>query len=69
MDDEELLELVEMEIWELLILYEFFGNDILIVLGLVLLVLEVLMKLENKNIKRGDDKWVDKIFELMDNVD
>jgi elongation factor Tu len=68
-DDEELLDLVEMEIRELLSSYEFPGDDIPIVSGSALLALEALMKPENKNIKRGDDEWVDKIFELMDNVD
>lgn len=34
-DDEELLELVEMEICDLLIEYEFFGDDIFVIKGLV----------------------------------
>lgn len=39
-DDVELLELVEMEVCELLDKYEFFGDDMLIVMGSVLKVLE-----------------------------
>ena len=57
-DDEELLELVEMEIRELLSLYEFPGDDIPIIRGSGLKALE-------------DPKgpWGDKIMELMDAVD
>lgn len=39
-DDEELLELVEMEVCELLFSYDYFGDDILIIKGLVLVVME-----------------------------
>lgn len=49
-----------MEVCELLSLYEFFGDEVFIVLGFVLLVLEVLMV--KFKIVRGEDKWVDKIF-------
>jgi elongation factor Tu len=66
-DDAELLELVEMEVRELLNSYEFPGDEIPIVSGSALLALEKLT--ENPKTKRGEDKWVDKIFELMDNVD
>ncbi len=57
-DDEELLELVEMEIRELLNLYEFPGDDIPIIRGSGLKALE-------------DPKgpWGDKIMELMDAID
>ena len=66
-DDAELLELVELEIRETLDKYEFPGDDIPIVSGSALLALEALT--ENPQIQRGDNKWVDKIYDLMDQVD
>jgi elongation factor Tu len=66
-DDEELLELVDLEVRELLSSYEFPGDDIPIVSGSALLALEALMA--NPTLKRGDNKWVDKIYQLMDEVD
>ncbi len=66
-DDEELLELVELEIRELLSEYDFPGDDIPIVSGSALLALEAVT--ENPNIAQGDNEWVDKIYELMENVD
>lgn len=66
-DDEELLELVELEVRELLSSYEFPGDDIPIVSGSALLALEALMA--NPTLKRGDNQWVDKIYQLMDEVD
>lgn len=66
-DDPELLELVELEVRETLDAYQFPGNDIPIVSGSALLALSALT--ENPSINRGDNEWVDKILELMDNVD
>ncbi|XP_027123058.1 elongation factor Tu, chloroplastic [Coffea arabica] len=66
-DDEELLQLVELEVRELLSSYEFPGDDIPIISGSALLALEAL--LANPGIKRGENQWVDKIYELMDAVD
>ncbi|MGK7950957.1 MAG: elongation factor Tu [Xenococcaceae cyanobacterium] len=66
-DDEELLELVELEIRELLSEYDFPGDDIPIVSGSALLALEAVT--ENPNMAQGDNEWVDKIYELMENVD
>lgn len=66
-DDPELLELVELEVRETLDAYQFPGNDIPIVSGSALLALGALT--ENPGINRGDNEWVDKILELMDNVD
>ena len=66
-DDEELLELVELEIRELLSEYDFPGDDIPIVSGSALNAVEALTA--NSSIKKGDDKWVDKIYDLMDQVD
>uniref|UniRef100_A0A2C9VQ15 Tr-type G domain-containing protein n=1 Tax=Manihot esculenta TaxID=3983 RepID=A0A2C9VQ15_MANES len=66
-DDEELWQLVELEVRELLSSYEFPGNDIPIISGSTLLALEALM--ENPSIKREENQWGDKIYELMDSVD
>jgi len=66
-DDEELLELVELELRELLSSYDFPGDEIPFISGSALLALEAVTA--NNSIKRGEDKWVDQIFELMDNVD
>jgi elongation factor Tu len=56
-DDEELLDLVEMEIRELLTFYGYDGDNAPVIRG------SALGGLNN------DEKWVDKIVELMDNVD
>ena len=66
-DDEELLELVELEVRELLSSYDFPGDDIPIVAGSALQALETMIG--NPATKRGDNEWVDKIYELMDAVD
>ena len=66
-DDEELLELVELEVRELLSNYDFPGDDIPVVSGSALLALEAISS--NPSSTRGDDKWNDKIFSLMDAVD
>jgi elongation factor Tu len=56
-DDPELLELVEMEIRELLSFYNFDGDNIPVIAGSALGALN------------GEDKWVEKVMELMDAVD
>ena len=66
-DDPELLELVEMELRELLTSYEFDGDKTPFIQGSALKALEAVIA--NPKIKRGEDKWVDKIWELMDAVD
>jgi len=66
-DDPELLELVEMEVRELLSSYEFDGDSIPFIHGSALKALEAAQA--NPAVKRGDDKWVDKIWELMDAID
>ena len=66
-DDKELLELVELEVRETLDKYEFPGDEIPIVPGSALLALEALI--ENSAIQKGENKWVDKIYELMEQVD
>ena len=66
-DDQELLELVELEVRELLSNYDFPGDDIPIVTGSALKALESVVA--NPKITKGENKWVDKIFMLMDEVD
>ena len=66
-DDPELLELVELEVRETLTNYEFSGDDIPLVSGSALLALEALV--QNPTLKQGDNKWVDKIYQLLDQVD
>ncbi len=56
-DDEEILELVEMEVRELLSVYEFPGDDLPVVRISALKALE------------GDEKWGKTVQELMDTVD
>jgi elongation factor Tu len=66
-EDEELLELVELELRELLSNYDFPGDEIPIIRGSGLQALEAMQK--NPNTVRGENPWVDKIYELMDAVD
>lgn len=66
-DDIELLELVELEVRETLNNYEYPGDEIPVVSGSALLSVEALTK--NPKTVRGEDKWVDKILQLMDQVD
>nr|YP_010700444.1 translation elongation factor EF-Tu [Strombomonas costata]WCH63653.1 translation elongation factor EF-Tu [Strombomonas costata] len=66
-NDKELLELVELEVRETLNNYEFPGDEIPVVSGSALLSVEALT--QNPKIARGENKWVDKILDLMDQVD
>jgi elongation factor Tu len=66
-DDPELLELVELEVRELLSSYDFPGDDIPIVTGSGLKALEAMTA--NPKLQKGEDQWVDKIYELMEAVD
>lgn len=61
-DDAELMELVEMEVRELLSSYEFPGDDIPVVAGSAVKVLEC-------GCGTRECKWCGKIHELMDQVD
>jgi elongation factor Tu len=65
-DDEEILELVEMEVQEILGNYDFPSDDIPFVSGSALLALQAV---EDGPKQPGEDKWVDKIFDLMSTVD
>lgn len=66
-DDEELLELVELEIRELLDEYDFPGDEIPIVSGSALNALEAITA--NPKIQKGENEWIDKIYDLMEQVD
>lgn len=66
-DDEELLELVELELRELLTEYEFPGDDLPIIRGSGLKALEAMVA--NPKTAKGDNEFVDKIYELMEAVD
>ena len=66
MDDEELLELVEMEIRELLSSYDFPGDEIPIIKGSALKVLEYL---QNGGTDVDNEPCCKCIWELMDAVD
>ncbi|WP_018963249.1 elongation factor Tu [Coprothermobacter platensis] len=66
-DDPELVELVEMEVRDLLNKYGFPGDEVPVIKGSALKALEVLNK--NPQTKRGEDAWVDSIWELIDAMD
>jgi elongation factor Tu len=66
-DDPELLELVELEVRELLSSYDFPGDDIPIISGSGLQALEAMTA--NPKLQKGENKWVDKIYDLMEAVD
>jgi len=68
-DDPELLELVEVEVRDLLTKYQFPGEKTPIVRGSALKALEALEGAGGKGIPRGQNEWVDKIWELIDAVD
>jgi elongation factor Tu len=65
--DNEIVSLVELELRELLQIYDYPGEEIPFVAGSALLALEAVTA--NTKIQKGDNIWVDKIFELMDAVD
>nr|YP_010990840.1 elongation factor Tu [Lessonia nigrescens]WOX59873.1 elongation factor Tu [Lessonia nigrescens] len=66
-DDLELVELVELEVRELLSNYDFPGDDIPILTGSALQALDAINN--EPTLQKGDNKWVDKIYSLMDSVD
>lgn len=66
-DDAEILELVELEIRDTLTKYDYPGDSIPVVSGSALLALEALQA--GRVVRRGENKWVDKIYELIDVVD
>jgi len=66
-DDPELIELVELELRELLQSYDYPGDEIPFIAGSALLAFEAVTA--NPQIKKGENQWVDRIFDLMDAVD
>ena len=66
-DDPELIELVELELRELLQSYDYPGDEVPFVAGSALLAFEAVTA--NPQVKKGENVWVDKIFDLMDAVD
>ena len=66
-DDPELLDLVEMEVRDLLNQYEFPGDEVPVIRGSALLALEQMQR--NQKTRRGENEWVDKIWELLDAID
>nr|YP_011004864.1 Elongation factor EF1A [Agarum clathratum]WAM61727.1 Elongation factor EF1A [Agarum clathratum] len=66
-DDLELVELVELEVRELLSNYDFPGDDIPILTGSALQALDAINN--EPTLRKGDNKWVDKIYSLMESVD
>ena len=66
-DDPELIELVELELRELLQSYDYPGDEIPFVAGSALLAFEAVTA--KPTIQKGENQWVDKIFELMQAVD
>jgi elongation factor Tu len=65
--DKELVELVELELRELLQSYDYPGDEIPFISGSALLAFEAVTT--NPQIKKGENEWVDKIFDLMNAVD
>jgi len=66
-DDADILELVELELRELLQNYDYPGDEIPFISGSALLAFEAIIL--NPQIQKGQNKWVDKIFDLMNAVD
>ena len=66
-DDPELLDLVEMEVRDLLNQYEFPGDEVPVIRGSALLALEQMHR--NPTTRRGENEWVDKLWELLDAID
>ena len=66
-DDQEYISLVELELRELLQSYDYPGEEIPFVSGSALLAFEAVTA--NPKVKKGENKWVDRIFDLMDAVD
>ncbi|MCS7201601.1 MAG: elongation factor Tu [Dictyoglomus sp.] len=66
-DDPEIIDLVEMEVRDLLTKYGYPGDEIPVIRGSALRAVEVMDK--NPNTKRGENEWVDAIWNLIDAVD
>jgi elongation factor Tu len=66
-EDPDIIQLVELELRDLLQSYDYPGDEIPFVVGSALLAFEAVSA--NPKIQKGENKWVDKIFDLMDAVD
>jgi len=66
-NDPELVELVELELRELLQNYDYPGDEIPFISGSALLAFDAVTK--NPKVQKGENQWVDKIFNLMQAVD
>jgi len=66
-DDKEYIELVELELRDLLKKYDYPGDEIPVIIGSALYAFDAIIK--NPNVKYGENIWVDKIFDLMNQVD
>lgn len=66
-DDTEFIDLVELDLREILTSYNYSGTDIPFIKGSALKALDAI--LSNSKLKKGENKWVDKIFELLDTID
>ncbi len=66
-DDPEIIDLVEMEVRDLLTKYGYPGDEIPVIRGSALKASEAIDK--NPNTKRGENEWVDAIWNLIDAVD
>jgi elongation factor Tu len=66
-EDKELVELVELELRDLLQSYDYPGEEIPFISGSALLAFDAVTA--NPKIKKGENEWVDGIFELMNAVD
>ncbi len=66
-DDADMLDLVEEEVRDLLTSYEFDGANIPFIRGSALKALEAVQA--NSSIQKGENEWVDKIWDLMDAID
>lgn len=66
-DDEDFVHLVELELRDLLNTYDYPGDEIPFISGSALLALQAVNN--NPKIQKGENKWVDSIFDLMDKVD
>jgi len=66
-DDPDILLLVEMELVELLTRYGYEADKVPFIVGSALLAFDAVIA--NPKIKKGENEWVDKIFDLMDAVD
>lgn len=65
--DPDIILLVELELRDLLDSYDYPGTEIPFIAGSALLAFEAISS--NPRIQKGENQWVDKIFELMDAVD